>query len=148
MTRTKLRHLPTRLAAGTYILNSGLTKLDADEETAKRLHGAAGGAYPFLADMDASTFTKVLSATEIALGGVLVLPLFPSRLAGLGLGAFAGGLLGLYMKTPSMRREGSVRPSEDGMALAKDVWMAGIALSLLMDSGKSKSKSKSKSRKR
>jgi hypothetical protein len=47
--------------------------------------------------------------------------------------AFAGGLLGLYARTPGMRKEGSIFPSRDGTALAKDVWMAGIGLGLVID---------------
>ncbi len=41
-------HLPQRIAAGAFILNSGIGKLSADEETAAQLHGFAVGAYPFL----------------------------------------------------------------------------------------------------
>lgn len=132
--RTKLRHLPTRLATGAFILNAGLGKLSADEERAKQLHGLAANAYPAIEKLEADTFTKVLGATEVALGAVLILPFVPSRLAGLGLGAFSAGLLGLYLRTPGFRQDGSLRPSPDGTAVAKDVWMAGIALSLILDS--------------
>lgn len=132
--RTKLRHLPTRLAAGAFILNAGLGKLSADEEHAKQLHGFAANAYPAVEQLEPETFTKVLGAAEVALGTALVLPIVPSRLAGLGLGAFSGGLLGLYLRTPGFRQDGSIRPSPDGTAVAKDVWLAGIALSLILDS--------------
>jgi hypothetical protein len=40
--------VPGRLAAGAFILNAGLGKWSADEETAGRLHGSASGVYPFL----------------------------------------------------------------------------------------------------
>lgn len=133
--RTKVRHLPGRLATGAYILNSGLTKLQADDDTAKQLHGMASGSYDFLDDMDPRAFTKALAYGEIALGATLVLPIVPSAVAGLGLAAFSGGLLGLYMQTPGMHQEGSIRPTSDGTALAKDSWMLGIALALLVDSG-------------
>ena len=43
-----------------------------------------------------------------------------------GLVAFAGGLAGLYAGTPGMRKEGSLFPSQEGTALAKHVWLAGI----------------------
>ncbi len=36
-----VRTLPPRLTAGAFILNSGVGKLSADEETAARLHGMA-----------------------------------------------------------------------------------------------------------
>ena len=48
----KPSHLPPRIAAGVFILNSGIGKLSADEETAAQLHGFAVGAYPFLAKSD------------------------------------------------------------------------------------------------
>ena len=57
----------------------------------------------------------------------------PSALAGAGLAAFSGGLLSLYAKTPGMRREGTPFPTEQGIALAKDSWMMGIALGLIID---------------
>jgi hypothetical protein len=37
------------------------------------------------------------------------------------------------VKTPGMRREGSIWPTEQGIGLAKDVWMLGIGLSLVLD---------------
>jgi hypothetical protein len=43
----RARHLPPRIAAGAFILNSGVGKLSADEEAAARLHGFAVGAYPW-----------------------------------------------------------------------------------------------------
>lgn len=153
--RTKVRHLPGRIATGAFILNSGLTKLKADDDTAKQLHGMASGTYPVLGDMDPHTFTKTLATAEIALGTTLLVPIVPSSLAGLGLAGFSGGLLGLYMNTPGMHREGTVRPTSDGVPLAKDSWMLGIALALLLDSGswttsrrKARSKAKAKAKKK
>jgi hypothetical protein len=135
-TRAKMRHLPARLATGSYILDAGLGKLkESDEETAKRVHHLAAETYPFLADVDPGTFLRALGAAEVVLGGSLLAPFVPSWLVGLGLAGFSGGLLNLYLHSPRMRREGSVRPSPEGKALAKDVWMLGIALSLLLDSG-------------
>jgi hypothetical protein len=54
-------------------------------------------------------------------------------LAGAALTGFAGGLLGLYMKTPGMRREGSLRPSQQGIGLSKDIWLLGIGLGLVAE---------------
>lgn len=127
--------MPIRAAAGAFILNSGLTKLKAEKETAQHLHGFASGTYPMLENLPPEQFAKALAATEIALGGALLLPVVVGDgLAGLGLTAFASGLLGLYAKTPGMRQEGSVRPSQDGTALAKDVWLAGMGLTLMASS--------------
>ena len=57
----------------------------------------------------------------------------PAALAGAGLTAFSGALLGMYLRTPGLRREGSLRPSQQGVPLAKDVWMLGVGLGLLAD---------------
>jgi hypothetical protein len=129
----KLRHLPPRLAAGAFILNSGIGKLSADEKTAAYLHGFAVGSYPFLKKVKPEDFVRALAATEIALGAALLIPVVPAAIAGAGLAAFSGGLLGLYARTPGMRKEGSPLPTQEGIALAKDVWLAGIGLGLLID---------------
>ena len=129
----KLRHLPQRVVTGAFILNSGISKLSADEETARQLHGFASGTYPFLAKLKPEDFVKLLAGTEITLGAALLLPIVPTALAGAGLAVFSGGLLGLYARTPGMRREGTPFPTEQGTALAKDVWMGGIGLGLVID---------------
>ena len=129
----KAGHLPQRIAAGAFILNSGIGKLSADEEAAAQLHGFAVGAYPFLAKLKPRDFVRLLAASEIALGVTLLVPIIPSAVAGAGLTAFSGGLLGLYARTPGMRKENSPFPTQQGIALAKDVWMAGIGLGLVID---------------
>ncbi|MDO8107072.1 hypothetical protein Q6348_07660 [Isoptericola sp. b441] len=129
----RLSDAPIRLASGAFILNSGLTKWSADEATAEHLHGRAVGAYPFLASLDAPTFVRALSVAEITVGSLLLSPLVPSRLAGAALAGFSGGLLGLYWRTPGTHRGSTdLRPTPQGVALAKDVWLAGIAGTLLL----------------
>jgi hypothetical protein len=128
----KARRLPGRLAAGAFTLDSGLSKWNADEQTAAALHGMAAKTYPFLGKMKPKDFVRLLSAAEIALGSALLLPVVPAGLAGAGLTALAGGTLGVYLRTPGMTRDG-IRPSQEGIALAKDVWMLGIGLGLLID---------------
>ncbi|MFF5211648.1 hypothetical protein [Streptosporangium sp. NPDC000396] len=125
--------LPVRIAAGSFILNSGLTKAAADAETARQIHGMASGAYPFLKDMDPEEFTRCFAKGEIALGVALLVPIVPSLLAGAALTAFAGGLVGLYLKTPGLRQEGSLRPTPEGIAIAKDAWLLGIGTSLVTE---------------
>ena len=129
----KASHLPPRIAAGAFILNSGLGKWSADEETAAQLHGFAAGAYPFLSKIKPKDCVKLLSAAELALGAALLVPVIPSAVAGAGLTAFSGGLLGLYARTPGMRKDGTPFPTQQGIALAKDVWMVGIGLGLVID---------------
>ena len=107
--------------------------MSADEETAAQLHGFAVGAYPFLAKLKPRDFVRLLAASEIALGATLLVPIIPSAVAGAGLTAFSGGLLGLYARTPGMRKENSPFPTQQGIALAKDVWMMGIGLGLVID---------------
>lgn len=131
--RKKVRQLPLRLAAGSYMLNSGLSKWNADEVTAKQLQAFASGSYPLLAKLDPQLFVKALSVTEMAVGAAVFLPFVPSLVAGTALTAFSGGLLGLYLRTPGMREEGSLRPTQQGIPLSKDVWLAGIGVSLVLD---------------
>ena len=77
-------------------------------------------------------FTLVLSGAEISLGAALLLPIVPASVGALGLAAFSAGLLGLYLRSPGMRRQGSLQPTEDGLAMAKDIWMLGIAADCLL----------------
>jgi hypothetical protein len=146
---TKLWHVPVRLATGAIIVDQGLQKLGADEETAKWLHGQAVQAFPQFADMEPRDFVQLLSTCEIALGAALLgIGFVPSSLAGLGLGVFGGSLTRLYLKSPGTRREGSVAPSQQGVGLAKDSWMLAIGLALVLDaifgsSGRRKRKKKS-----
>jgi len=126
-----MSRLPLRAITGAFILNSGITKLRGGQETAEGVHGFATSAYPEFKRMRPEQFTKLLAAGEIALGAALLTPIVPAALAGAGLTAFSAGLLGLYLKIPGMHREGSLRPTEDGIAIAKDSWLLGIGLSLM-----------------
>ena len=156
---TKLWHVPVRLTTGAIIVDQGLQKLGADEDTAKWLHGQAVQAFPQFADMEPKQFVQLLSAGEIALGAALLgIGFVPSSLAGLGLGIFGGSLTRLYLKAPGTRREGSIAPSQQGVGLAKDSWMLAIGAALVLDAvfgsrgrrkpkPKSEPKSKGKSKK-
>lgn len=127
-----IRDMPARVSAGAFILNSGLGKLSADEQTAAGMHQMATGAYPFLGKMKPQDFVRLLGAGEVVVGSALLLPVVPSGVAGLLLTGFSGGLLGLYIKTPGMRQEGSLRPTHQGIPLAKDSWLLGIGVSLIL----------------
>jgi hypothetical protein len=138
----KLSHLPLRLATGAFILNSGLGKQQLDKDSAAGLQQMGSRFLPQLQDMDPKQFGKALSYAEIALGTALLLPFVPSRLAGLGLTAFSASLVGMYLKTPGMTQEDGIRPTQQGTAFAKDFWMLGIGLALILDSKKRKRKGK------
>jgi hypothetical protein len=131
---TKLWHIPVRLATGAIILDQGLQKLGADEDTAKWLHGQATTAFPQFAAMDPKDFVQLQSACEIALGAALLgIGFVPPGLAGLGLSLFGGSLTRLYLRAPGTRREGSIAPSRQGVVLVKDSWMLAIGLALVLD---------------
>ena len=129
----KARQVPPRIATGAFILNSGLSKLSADEAAVGQMHGFAAATYPFLNKLKPGDFVRALAVTEIALGAALLIPVVPAAVAGAGLTAFSGGLLGLYAKTPGMRKQGTPLPTQQGIPLAKDIWMAGIGLGLVID---------------
>ncbi|PWI08434.1 hypothetical protein DIZ27_22425 [Streptomyces sp. NWU339] len=129
----ELRHVAPRPATGAFILDSGLSRRRVDEETAAQLHGMAKNTYPGLERMRPATFVRLLSTGEITLGAALLLPFVPTVVAGAGLAAFSSGLLGLYLRTPGMRQEGSLRLTREGTALAEDAWMLGIGLGFVVD---------------
>jgi hypothetical protein len=127
-----LSEIPARVSAGAFILNSGLGKRGVEQDAATGMHGFATGTYPFLKSVPPEQFIKVLSTSEIVLGAALLTPFVPTIVAGAALTAFSGGLLGLYLQTPGMRKEGSLAPTPEGLALAKDSWLVGIGLSIML----------------
>ena len=129
----RLSHIPLRLTTGAFILNSGLSKRGLAGEAAEGVHQMASSAVPSVQGMKPDTFAKVLSGSEMALGVALLTPTVSPRLAGAGLTAFAAGLLRLYWATPGMHEPNDPRPTQQGNALAKDVWLLGAGLALLID---------------
>lgn len=129
----KISHLPIRLAAGALFLNSGISKLGMPPEQAAGLKQMASAGVPALESVDDKTFAKALPAGEIALGAALLLPFVPSWLAGAGLTAFSAGLLNMYRNTPGMTLEDGIRPTQEGLPLAKDVAFLGIGATLVLD---------------
>lgn len=132
----RLSHVALRLASGAFILNSGVSKLSLDGENAAQLQQLAVNAFPQLNDIEPAKFGQYLSYTEIGLGASLLLPFVPSRLTGLLLTGFAGGLVYMYLKTPGMTQPDGFRPTVQGTALAKDIWLLAIGLALLLDRNK------------
>ena len=134
MARFKLRRAPLRITTGAFILSAGLDKWKGDEQTAAQLHGFASGTYPFVKQIEPPKFLKLLAVSEIAVGSALLLPVVPAAVAGAALVGFSAGLLGLYVRTPGMRR-GRLDPrsTPQGLPISKDVWMLGAGLGLLVD---------------
>ncbi|WP_030015269.1 MULTISPECIES: hypothetical protein [Micrococcales] len=138
-----LSNAALRAIPGAFIINSGLGKLNLDEQSAGYMQSMAAKAFPAVKDLDAATFGKALAYSELAVGGTLVAPFIPTRVAGLALGAFAGGMLAMYFKTEEFTLEDGIRPSQEGTAVSKDSWLAAIAIALIVQSkGKKKSKKK------
>jgi hypothetical protein len=129
----KLRHVPARLAAGAFILNSGWGKRGIPDDGAAGLQQMAAHAFPQLKEMSPKDFGKLISTAEIALGVALLTPIVPTWLAALGLAGFSGGLLRMYTAVPGLTMSDGIRPTADGNAIAKDVFLAGIAGTLLLD---------------
>ena len=129
----KLRRAPLRLAAGAYILNTGVTTLNVDDETAKSLHGMASGTYPVLGKLEPRVFARTLAVGEIAVGTMLLLPIVPPFIAGAALVGFSGAQLNVYWDTPGMHHQSSLRPTAQGTPIAETVWMFGIGVGLMTD---------------
>lgn len=137
-----IANIALRLVSGAYILNSGVGKLRLPEESAKNLQSMTANAIPQVEKVDPAVFGKAVAMGEIVVGSMLLTPFIPSRLAGLGLGAFAAGLVATYLKTPGMTESDRLRPSEKGGAMAKDFWLVGMAVALVFGRGKAKTKIK------
>jgi hypothetical protein len=79
-----LRNIPPRLAAGGYLLHTGLQRWNGSQEQATGghaatagpwpggVHTAAAGAFPFLAKVPSATFVKAVSVAEISVGAALL----------------------------------------------------------------------------
>ncbi|RTL66110.1 MAG: hypothetical protein EKK42_18320 [Pseudonocardiaceae bacterium] len=137
MPRWNPAHVALRATAGAFILNTGIGKWSGDEKQAAGVHGMAKSTYPFLDAVAPQPFLKGLAAGEIALGAALLAPFVPAAVAGAGLTGFAASLLGLYLRTPGMHS--NLRPTQQGTAIAKDVWLLGMGAALLADGVRNKS---------
>ncbi len=129
----KLRTLPTRVAAGAFILHTGIEKWSGGEAQAQGVHGMASGAFPFLSGIKPADFLKSLSVGEMAVGAALLAPFVPGAVAGAALTGFSGALVTMYLRTPALHKPGSIWPTQNGIAVSKDVWMLGMGISLILD---------------
>ncbi|UEJ82388.1 DoxX family membrane protein [Brachybacterium halotolerans subsp. kimchii] len=127
-----------RGVTGAYILNSGIGKLGLPEEAATGLQQMASQGIPQVESLSPKQFGWLVSLGEIAVGSALLLPIVPTRVAGLSLGAFSAGMLSMYFRNPEMTQDDGIRPSHAGTPLSKDLWLAAIALALLVRGAGSK----------
>ncbi|PFG27601.1 Uncharacterised protein [Corynebacterium renale] len=127
----KLASAFLRVPTGAFILNSGIGKLGLKGEAAEGLQGFAATGIPALGKLDPDTFGKFISYSEIGIGASLLAPFVPNKLAGAAVAAFGSGLLTLYFNNDNMTEEDGIRPSEDGIAIAKDSWLVGIGAALI-----------------
>lgn len=132
--RFPIRDIPGRVATGAFIFHSGLDKWKGSAEHAEAIHGMAANAFPFLKSIPPPRFLKLLAASELATGALLLAPFVGNAVAGAALTGFSGSLLGMYARTPAMHKPGSVWPTQAGIPVSKDVWMLGIGLGLMADS--------------
>jgi hypothetical protein len=49
--------------------------------------------------------------------------------------------MGPYLRVPGLRRDGSVRPTELGLSLAKDTWMVAAGAAVLVHAVTDRSRS-------
>lgn len=134
-----IAQIPARLTAGAFVLNAGLGKKDLPEEAAAQMQEMGSAGVPMLQKLTPAQFKTFLTATEVGIGAALLAPFVPGWLAGGALLAFSGGLLNMYRKTPGLTVDG-IRPTQEGTAVAKDVFMLGIGASLILDSLSSRSR--------
>lgn len=125
-----------RGVTGAFVLNSGIGKLKLPAEAAAGLQKAAAQGVPLVTEMTPEQFGKFLCYGEIAVGTALLAPFVPTRVAGLALGTLSAGFVAAYLRTPGMTESDGVRPTHDGIPLAKDTWLAAIAAALILGGGK------------
>lgn len=129
-----------RVIPGLFIINSGIGKIGMPAEASAGTQQFAATGIPAVKNLPAERFGSILGWTETAVGGALLAPFVPNRLAGAGLTALGAGLLTLYFNNEGNTKEDGIRPTDDGIALAKDSWLVAIGLGLVFGTGKKKSK--------
>ncbi|AWB82378.1 hypothetical protein C3B44_08455 [Corynebacterium yudongzhengii] len=139
-----------RVIPGAFILNSGIGKIGMPADASKGIQDFAATGVPAVKEIPSDQFGTVLGWSETALGGALLAPFVPNAAAGAGLTAFSVGLLSLYFADDDNTEEDGIRPSEQGLSLAKDSFLLAIGLGLLVGGlfgGKKKNKKAKKAKK-
>ena len=120
----RVSHVPLRAATGAFIFNEGLGKRSIDPKGTDGLVASI----PQLASAGPGTVGRAVAGTELALGGLLLAPFVPPVVAGAALTAFSAGLLRSRWRSVD-------RDDEPGKekTIAKDLWMLGTGLALVVD---------------
>lgn len=116
---------------GAFVLNSGLGKRNMPTEAAAGLQGFAATGIPAVTKMSPDAFGKFVAYSEVGVGAALLTPVVSNKVAGAALGAFTAGLLSMYFRNPAMTEADGIRPSQEGLSLSKDAFMAAIAGALV-----------------
>lgn len=120
-----------RGVTGAFVTNAGVGKIGMPAEHSAGIQQAAASGIPALAKLPSDKFGSWLGWAETAIGATLLAPFVPNRVAGAALTAFSGGLLSMYFRNPENTEADGIRPSQEGMALSKDVFMLAIGLALM-----------------
>lgn len=140
--------IPLRLTSGAFILNSGINKLKLSDEQAAGLQHMAVKGVPQLSKLTPAQFKNFVVAAEVGTGAALLLPMVPGWLAGAALTAFSGGLMSMYLNTPEMTEADGVRPSQEGTSVAKDLFLVGAGVGIMVDSVANRSGKRKKAAKK
>ncbi len=140
--------IPLRLTSGAFILNSGINKLKLSDEQAAGLQQMAVKGVPQLSKLTPAQFKNFVVAAEVGTGAALLLPMVPGWLAGAALTAFSGGLMSMYLNTPEMTEADGVRPSQEGTSVAKDLFLVGAGVGIMVDSVANRSGKRKKAAKK
>jgi uncharacterized membrane protein YkgB len=124
--------LPLRVSNGAIILWQGV-RIFTQPQRGEWLLPLAAHTVPQLPSLMGNSphrFARVLGAAETVLAVWLLSGRSP-RAAGVALTVFGSATFSLLFTVPGMREEGSVwEPSQEGTAIAKDLWMIGSGLAL------------------
>lgn len=133
----KARRAPIRLSTGAYIINSGITDFNGNGNRTQQLQATVAQYAPQVNRIDPQLFAKLVAGGEVALGTALLVPKVPAAIAGLGLSAFAGTLLATQLRSPSSaprtETEAAANRSTRVEPIAKDAWLLGAGVNLLLD---------------
>lgn len=142
-----LSSVALRAIPGLFILNSGVGKIGMPAEASAGTQEFAASGIPALKNLPADKFGSILGWSETAVGGAMLAPFVSNRMAGIGVTALGAGLLTLYFNNEGNTKEDGIRPTDDGISLAKDSWLVAIGLGLIFADGKKKKKKAKKSKK-